>query len=372
MATTSKPGQLRFPGYNDTRNRTEPGLFEATISRNLGEHITETVILAVLFLTGVIGNSLVLRCTKRVTTFAKRNAYLIIGLSLSDLSVCVLRVPPLLYLTFQSQTGHDHVACGIWAFSHIFMFLAILTNAILALERRLIIVAFQRYMLIFTPKNVLVTNLALWGSFFAICVTVFFVSRQHAVLHETFKTCILTSWETPSGYGVTDIVNIVFIGLFGLLPILTIVFSYGSIITRIFRANLMKIDRLDEKALYTRLVYMSVARIILTLFSWPAYLLFIMALPLIPDSVPYIHYTRFLDYVVLVQSSISPFILLLDTDFREKFARRSSRFFMTIKNKTIPKTASGQTKDGKDKKPVVSSELKSWAQIDGPVNQIPE
>ena len=298
------------------------------------EHIIGVILIVVLFIFGVIGNGLVLKGSKRVTFFAKRNAYLFFGLALGDALVCLLRGFSLLFVSFPNTVESKKIACWIWTVSNIFVFIAILTNTILAIERRMIIVSFQRYLVLFTTSKVLVANIVLWCFITVVSVAIFVALHREVRFDAEFQMCSFSHSHIREYLMIPDVVATVFSSAFGLLPILIIACSYSSIIFRIVRTDLLKIDGLVDNALYSRLVNVSAVRVLLTIITWPPFLVFVAIFPIVPRTTWYIRYARFADYLILAQSSISPFITLHDTDFRETSANRRLRFCSTLRTQT--------------------------------------
>lgn len=304
------------------------------------ENIIGITLLIGLLASGLVGNVLVLKGSKRVTMFSKRNAYLFFGLALSDLFVCLLRAPSLLFIRFHGDTGNVDVVCGIWACSHVFVFIAVITNAALAIERRMIIVSFQRYLSIFTPAKILLASVTMWCLFTVLAVSVYIGTNQQSHFDEYLQTCSLAYVEDTGIYSVINITNSVFVCVFGFIPITIISHSYCTIVLRIVRTGLLNLDGLVEQELYSRLVSVSMVRVLLFLVTWTPFFIFVVFYPIMPISLWYIRCAQFADYLVLAQSSISPFITLHDTDFRQTLASRRWRFCSTLKSRSSQRFSS--------------------------------
>lgn len=342
---------------NKTENATNTS--KPTDSNFTTEHVLEVIVLAILFIAGVLGNSLVLKRSKRVSMFAKRNAYLYIGLSLGDLLVSLVRLPPLLYVSFLPNLKSRDTACGIWVASHLFMFITILTNTVLAVERRMILVTFQRYLVFFTPKKIAISNAIIWLGVLGLCITGFVLTGHNVYFDEYFNTCTVSSLDNFGHYKVSDVTNTIFIIVLGLFPVCVIVLSYGSIILRVIRTNLLKIEKMDDRALYSRLVTVSSMRMMLSMAGWAPFLFFTAFKPLVPLAHDHIRYFRLLDYLVLAQSSISPYIILRDSDFRETVARRRFRFCSTFKSRSTDCNTSKRKSSRKNKQYMTSADFRT-------------
>ncbi|XP_045202082.2 uncharacterized protein LOC123555538 [Mercenaria mercenaria] len=300
-------------------------------------YVLESVLLSIWIIIGLAGNVAVIRGSIKAKRFAKQNVYLFIGLSLSDYFICLLRGPSLIYIIFHTKSSSD-AFCEIWMVSTIFLIIAVVTNMVVAIERRMIMYNFQRYLRLFTPKRVLIGSLVMWstvtGSFVAVYKGMDFRSK----LRFNERSCYLGTDLFQMDEVTAMVFRICVVVSFGLLPILVQAGSYVSLVIKVYKAELLKLDKLDEKVTYTRITGIAFARVLVTVTClFPVLICFAIG-PMYPD----VYYTnvRFLDDLIILQSAISPFVSMHDSDFRDTFVYRKWRYCSPFKHRTSSKKGS--------------------------------
>jgi hypothetical protein len=316
-------------------------------------YVLESILISIGILVGLVGNVAVIRGSVQAKRFAKQNVYLFIGLSLSDNLICLLRGPSLIYIIFHTKNSPD-VVCELWMVSTIFLIIAVMTNMVVAIERRMIMYNFQRYLKLFTPRRVLIGSIVTWvsvaGSFMAVYKGMDFYSTLR--IHE--RSCQLQT-ELPMFDEITaTTLRISVVVLFGLLPILVQAGSYVSLVIKVYKAELLKLDKLDEKVTYTRITGIAFARVLVTVTClFPVLICFAIG-PMYPDV--YYPNVRFLDDLIILQSAVSPFVSMHDSDFRDTFVHRKWRYCSPFKHRTNSKKGSRRSNC------ITSADMKTFGQ----------
>ena len=294
-------------------NANETLIHAATVSHR---HVVEGVLLSLVVLVGLPGNMVLLRRTANVCRQSRQNAYLFFGLCLSDTFLLLARTPCLVYMAFQETHVNQVAVCEVWTVTNAFIVISVLTNSIVAYERHEIMVCFQRYLVFFTPKKILVVKVLIWLMTLMLIIIVLKSLMFTALMHEEGKACILMStFLRLHPKTSTYILSAVVIAII-LVPLAVIVYSYSFIIMAIFKTDLLKLDHYDEKQTYSRIVRVSFTRVLLSITTWPPFFVVLALGPLLPDV--YLKYIRFLDYLTVAQAVFSPYITLQDTDFNGK------------------------------------------------------
>lgn len=300
-------------------------------------YILESILLSIGIFVGLVGNVTVIRGSVKAKRFAKQNVYLFIGLSLSDYLICLLRGPSLIYIIYHTKHSPD-VVCELWMISTIFLIIAVLTNMVVAIERRMIMYNFQRYLKLFTPRRVLIGSVTIWITVAGCFIALYKGFDFYSTLRINERSCQLETGLLFFDEITTTILRIAIVVLFGLLPILVQAASYISLVVKVYKAELMKLDKLDEKVTYTRITGIAFARVLVTVTClFPVLICFAIG-PMYPDV--YYPNVRFLDDLIILQSAISPFVSMHDSDFRDTFVYRKWRYCSPFKRRENSKKGS--------------------------------
>lgn len=296
----------------------------------------EAALVGIVCLIGLIGNVVVLHGAVKAKRFPKHNVYLFFGLSLSDFLTCLIHGPCLIYIIFHTARSPD-IVCELWMFSFIFVIIAIATNTVIAFERRMIMYNFQGYLKLFTKKRALVTVILVWTFVTCLFISLYKGLLFTAVFHSERSSCVL---ETTL-FKMTKIHSLVFrsamIVCFGVAPVVVQAICYIAIVLKVYKAELLQHDRLDENIIYTRITGIAFARVLVTVTClFPVMICFAIG-PVFPD----VYYTnvRFLNDLIVLNSAISPFITLHDVDFKEIFVWWSWRYCTGLKRKLSKKNS---------------------------------
>ncbi|KAL4220245.1 hypothetical protein ACF0H5_020653 [Mactra antiquata] len=311
-------------------------------------HLTEAVIVALVSLVGVVCNVVVLRGAIKAQRFARQNVYLFLGLSLSDLFVCLIRGPSLILILLRTDNGSDAI-CEIWVFSGIFIFVGIFMNTIVAIERRMIINNFQTYLKWFTRKRVIFTTVLFWTCITTAFVAVYMGFFFRSMYHSTESACYIESSLIHLDNISSTIFRVTVLTIGGLVPICVQGFCYITLILRIFKAEILKLEKINGKETYSLIIRIAFARVVLIITCLLPVLICFAIGPHFAEV--YYANVRYFDYLLLLRSSISAFITMHDTDFKETFVRNKWRFTSTLK-----RTGS---KKGSRRSYITSAELKT-------------
>lgn len=210
--------------------------------RSQPEVIIHTVILALASVLGLAGNSLV-----RIAFYKNRRLrtitnFYVLSLALSDIIVAAFAYP------FSSVSS----ALGKWPFDYNFCQfagfliqywsqLSLCTLAIASLNRYFRVVKSDRYSTLFTRKKAISSIVAVW--------VVFFVQNMISI----FATPVIFQWSPKSLYcrGTflderTERISYVFFGCVFIIPMLLVIFCYGSIYGVVRRHNAEVVPSLQE------------------------------------------------------------------------------------------------------------------------------
>lgn len=313
-------------------------------------YILEAVLVGLSCSVGLVANTAVIRGSLKAKRFIKQNTFLFFGLSLSDYFTCMIRGPCLIYILFHTEDSPD-VVCELWVISTIFLIIAIFTNMVVAVERRMIMCNYQRYQSLFTARRVLVASVLTWFILAGAFMAVYKGAAFRATFHLSERSCQLNTSMFQMNKMTATIVRVCGIVFIGLCPILVQAVSYVSILIKIYKAELLKLDRLDEKITYTRITGIAFARVLLTSTCLFPVLICFAICPMFPE----IYYTnvRFLDNLTILQSTLSPFISMYDSDFRDIFVYRAWRCWPF-------KRSIGSKKGSKRSNGITSAEMKTF------------
>ncbi|KAK3095455.1 hypothetical protein FSP39_014898 [Pinctada imbricata] len=277
----------------------------------------ETSLLAVLCLFGITGNCLVIKTSVTVETkFARQIMTVFCGLAVADILLCNIRIPIFIYSLFRADSDNGHVVCFVWQLSSALVGIIICKNLVVGLQRLMIIQNFPRYKKYFTRKCTIKILIGVWLINWTLTVALSQGLGWHMV-YKGHALCKFDSFEANDLY----VYRAVVLGLQNGAPLILTGCCHIWIVTCILRTGLTRSQNNDDNSAYVRVNFTAILRTIMLLLCFSPFLVGGMIHPdyNVHDS----PYQRYYEYLICLQSVLSPYITLGDSDFKETNKRRS-------------------------------------------------
>lgn len=311
-------------------NTTYPSWSDNVLQRKWTVYL-EMGILGIMVLIGGSGNiKVMLTFFKIKSLFARQIMVLFFTLAISDGLICSVRIPLMMYRLVRPSWDKGNKICAVWILTYAILGIIIIKNLLVALQRLVIMTSFPFYRRHFTLKRVIIIIILIWALQFGGFLFFSFVGEIR-FLYDIDGICIVASVTSGKESTVWYIVE----GLLGIILISLTSFCHIWIVHKIISAGLTKLDRIDERSSYIRINVTAILRTLLMLICWVPYLVINMLGT--ETHLFHAHAFVYLDYLLCLQSVISPFITLQDSDFSDSFSRKKT-YVRRCVNSTNPHT----------------------------------
>ena len=267
----------------------------------------EISISLLLLLLCIVGNGRVMKRSVTVETkFARQIMTVFFGLAISDMLLCNIRVPILIYGLYAPDEGR--VACIIWQLSSALLGIIMWTNLLVGIQRLLIIYNFPLYRRCFTLSTTIKCLIGIW---ILNCVAVAGLSQGIGweMAYKNSSICKYLSFDISSEITY----RVVFISIVQILPLMVTCICHVWIVCCIVR--LTRPEGADDGSAYKRINITVIFRTVMLVVCFSPYLFGSLVNPWF--NVFDTPHQRYLEYLICLQSVASPFITLGDSDFRD-------------------------------------------------------
>jgi hypothetical protein len=291
---------------------------EVLQSKQLQYMYLETSILGFLAVVGLLGNAQAMRVLIGAhARFARQITVSFLSLTLSDIVTCCVRIPLLMYNLLRPGWDNRDVVYEVWLATFAASMVTIWINLLLGVQRLLITYSYPWYRKYFTLRRTLIIISVILIKQLVVYIA-FKLASGSKIYMRYSPLCNTDQCHVEDGYHLVIFSTKTAIN--GLFPLILTLVAYSMITCKIVTAGFLKLDRIDERNSYHRVTYIAACRALLLVLCWLPLLLFYVAGPYFAELPPLAE--RILEYQFCVESVISPFITLSDSDFRYPMRRQ--------------------------------------------------
>lgn len=284
----------------------------------------EICILGTMSLFGVVGNLLVMKTSIGVRSqFARQIMTLFLCLASADILICGVRIPLLIYGRLHPSWDDGNIVCKIWFMSSSLLGVAVWENLFVGGQRLLIMTSFPKYRKYCKLHNLIGCIVAIWITQFALQIGIT-EGLYSTLAYDHNAACVLSD----DSMLLRGLIRSLFLGLIGVLPLIITSICHVMIVHKITAAGLTRLERIDDRWSYKLIVKTSIMRMVVINCCWLPHLTVNVIDPEYTLFSPSVH--LYLDFVLCLQSVLSPYITLQDSDFgdtpnkRKGFSHRLS------------------------------------------------